>query len=125
MTDKNQKDWSMWAMGGIGAMAAAYAGMATAKPTVEELASELEHIHKSHVHANRALSNMSVALSDAMDRIAWLENEARKKELEKNKLADALMAKISKLQDRVTEEQRRADTAEKTLRESSKGPEPL
>jgi len=51
------------------------------EPTPEELASELDAAKKSHAHANRALTNMSVALSDAMDHCVAHEEAARKTKL--------------------------------------------
>jgi hypothetical protein len=52
------------------------------EPTVDELKSELAAAQASHQHANRALTNMSVALSDAMDRVVALQERERKMKLE-------------------------------------------
>ncbi len=90
-------------------------GAAKPKPTVEELESDLEATKKSHAHCERALTNMSVVLSDAMDRIAGHEELKRKTELETNKCIDGLSAKVGDLNEKLLAAEKRAETAEKYL----------
>ena len=58
---------------------------------------------------------MSVALSDAMDRIVAHEELKRKTELETNKCVDGLSAKVGDLNEKLLAAERRAEAAEKEL----------
>jgi len=98
-------------------MAYATAAYAMKKePTPEELASELDAAKKSHAHANRALTNMAVALSDAMDHCVAHEEAARKTKLEREALlrrgSDEILSlseKVRDLEKRLKSETERAN----------------
>jgi|WetSurMetagenome_2_1015567.scaffolds.fasta_scaffold378650_2 hypothetical protein len=80
------KDWAAAGIGlgagVLGAMAYMMGGLGRPKePTVKELKSEKEHLERSHVIANRALTNSAVVLSTIMDAAAEGANELRKERL--------------------------------------------
>jgi len=95
------KDWSAaFAKSGMMAMATAAYAMKE-EPTKEELASELDAAKKSHAHANRALTNMAVALSDSMDHVVALQEAARKTKLEHEARAAGLVRETKRLDEEV------------------------
>ena len=101
----------------MGAAAWMYSHQPKAPPTIEDLKSELEATKNSHLHANRALTNMSVALSDAMDRCVAYEEEARKTKLAHQKEIAHLKATGDAERRLLNAERSRADALEKTLTE--------
>src|SRR5580698_627424 len=69
--------WKLWARTNeaVGGVVAAYAATVGRAPTVEELVSDLERLAASHEAANRALTNMALSLSDALDRLCMSQSE--------------------------------------------------
>lgn len=84
-------------------LTAAYAP--ASEPTVEELKSELAAAKVSHGHANRALTNMAVTLSDVMDHVVELQERERKTKLKQ----DARCAGLAQELMQFNEERKQAD----------------
>lgn len=96
-------------------LTAAYAP--ASEPTVEELKSELAAAKVSHGHANRALTNMAVTLSDVMDHVVELQERERKTKLKQDARCAGLAQEILRLGEDLTATRKNTDALEKRLTE--------
>jgi hypothetical protein len=106
------EDMNAWGVEGVWAFSRKYA-QAPAPKTIEELSSELEAVKQSHVRGQRALENMAISLSDAMDRSVVLEEAARKTKLAYDKSVVELEKVIEKQDQDLASMRARIETAEK------------
>jgi chromosome segregation ATPase len=128
---EGSKNWAGAAIGlggtMLGAMAYMMGGLGRDKePTVKELKSEKEHLERSHVIANRALTNSAVVLSTIMDAAAEGANELRKERLvidtlkeEKRSLeseVEVAMSRVADLEKKLSAAQARLSETEELLR---------
>lgn len=92
--------WAHSTIEAFGAMTAIYGAPHGSAPkrTLVEAESELATAKASHAHANRALTNMAVQVSDVMDRNVALSEALRKAELEHTVAYDALFDRTTKLE---------------------------